>query len=233
MNDIKKCIYIVLIIVLLIILYKSIKFLTKVEGFDEANPEITEPEITEPGITKDSSNSKEPSKDKSIIDMVSEKVSELVSGTPTVEMAPIQVVSALENGTTHNVEGTQEEINIEPKFIDGPRGIIMDGSKMIPGKFLSPWAKAYTQTDKNDFLLSDGSESGKDYDIGFNYNSVGCGSPTYPPPFKVPINPEVAAHTDDFVPNPYMGMNDNMHDRSVNCMTKQQARHLATRGGNA
>lgn len=143
------------------------------------------------------------------------------------EQTPIEVTT---EEPTHVTETKLTDTPIQPKIYDAGSGTIMDGPDLVPSKYLSPWYQAYTGNLKNYFLLDDG----KDGMAGLQYNqcSKSCCSDQYPLPFKMPVDSNVCASKDEFVPTNYM-CNNAWQDTGCICLTKEQANFLGSRGGNA
>ena len=124
----------------------------------------------------------------------------------------------------------REDPIIEPKYYDAKTETILDGVKVIPHSLLSPWANAY-MSQTNNYLL----DTGDDLDGGsmrFTKRSPACCAPTYPPPFKIRVDPTICKDKDNYVPNPYTG-SDNWSNAGCACATKKNILKLAHRGGNA
>ena len=124
----------------------------------------------------------------------------------------------------------REDPIIEPKYYDAKTDTIIDGVKMIPHSLLSPWSGAY-MNQSNNYML----DTGDDLDGGsmrFTKRSPACCAPTYPPPFKIRVDPTICKDKDNYVPNPYTG-SDNWSNAGCACATKKNILKLAHRGGNA
>jgi len=124
----------------------------------------------------------------------------------------------------------REDPIIEPKYYDAKTETILDGVKVIPHSLLSPWANAY-MSQTNNYML----DTGDDLDGGsmrYTKRSPACCSPTYPPPFKVRVDPTICKDKNNYVPGPYTG-SDNWSNAGCACATKKNILKLAHRGGNA
>lgn len=130
----------------------------------------------------------------------------------------------------HATETKVEDIPIKPQIFDAGSGVVMAGPEYVPSQFLSPWYKAYTGNLKNYYLLDDGANGA----AGLQYNmcSKSCCGEQYPVPFKLPVDSAVCDKSDEFVPNSYT-CNNAWQDSGCVCMTKEQAEHIGSRGGNA
>lgn len=131
---------------------------------------------------------------------------------------------------SHSVEIKQPEIPVKPTFFDAGSGVVMSGPEFIPSQYLSPWYQAYTGNLKNYYLLDDG--KGGQAGLQFNQCSKACCSEQWPLPFKMPVDSAVCANKDEYVPNNYT-CNNAWQDSGCVCMTKDQAEHIGSRGGNA
>ena len=83
----------------------------------------------------------------------------------------------------------------------------------------------------NNYLL----DTGDDKDGGsmrYTKRSPACCAPTYPPPFKLRVDPTICKDKDNYAPSPYTG-SDNWTNAGCACVTKKNLRHLAHRAGNA
>lgn len=234
MKFVKCCLYSILIVLLIIILIKTINAL-RYEGFDEnvkaeetnivEEPEKTEEEKEEEVAIKEIEEHVESKQeDKNIITQIVDKVSDIVNTNTTI----------VSQEPTTNIEGKQKDINIVPNVYDSVSSTIMDGPKLNKSEVLSPWYQAYGVPEKDNYLIDLGCEN---QDCGsFRFarsNSSGaCGSPQYPVPFKLRVDPSICANKDKYLPNPYMG--DNSWDSvGQSCQTKENLDALAGRGGNA
>lgn len=146
----------------------------------------------------------------------------------------VKVVDETEKPTQADFETQKDQVRedpiIEPKYYDAKTATIIDGVKVIPHSLLSPWANAY-MTQTNNYML----DTGDDLDGGsmrFTKRSPACCSPTYPPPFKIRVDPTICKDKDNYVPNPYTG-SDNWSNAGCACATKKNILKLAHRGGNA
>lgn len=242
MKFLKCCLYSILIAILIIILIKSVNYL-RTENFEngtiaensetieEIKPKETKTEEIKPEETKTEEIINNQISEVSIgvnptINNIAEEIAEPVDSTKTVDIA--------EQNVTTNIESKQEEIVIKPKFIDPEKSTIMDGPKFIPTELLNPWSQAYGEPGKDNYLIDLGC---KNQDCGsFRFargNSCGaCGSPQYPVPFKLRIDPSICKNKDKYAPNPYMGSNGWDNSGQL-CQTKENLNMLANRGGNA
>jgi hypothetical protein len=130
----------------------------------------------------------------------------------------------------HSVELVQPAIDIKPTFIDEETKIIQSGPEFTPNALLSPYYAAYTGNMKNYYLLDDG--AGGQAGLHFDRCSKSCCSPQYPTPFKMPADEAVCMNKDEYVPTNYT-CNNAWDDTGCVCMTKEQANHIGSRGGNA
>lgn len=134
------------------------------------------------------------------------------------------------NEDRHSVELTQPAIDIKPTFIEEDKQIIQSGPEFTPNPLLSPWYAAYTGNMKNYYLLDDGADGSAG--LQFNKCSKSCCSPQYPLPFKVSVDEDVCMNKDEYVPTNYT-CNNAWNDSGCACLTKTQAIHIGSRGGNA
>ncbi len=135
-----------------------------------------------------------------------------------------------EPAPSHNIEGKQDEQQIQPTMFDAGSGTIMSGSEFNPTQFLSPWYNAYTGDMKNHYLLDDG--AGGSAGLQFNMCSKSCCSEQYPLPFKMPNDEFIDKNKKEFTPTNY-SCNNAWQDSGCVCMTNNQANFLGSRGGNA
>ena len=129
-----------------------------------------------------------------------------------------------------------------PTSYDPTTGSMMTSPDFIPQKIETAWehvepawSTSSTKSQSNsDFDKVGAFESatnlGKNT-MAFNSCSKSCCSKQYPLPFKMPVNPEVAANMKDFVPSRFT-CNNYWEDAGCLCITKDQSDNLAQRGGN-
>lgn len=88
----------------------------------------------------------------------------------------------------------------------------------------------YTIIHPDSYLLDDGFRGRTG--LHTNLCSKACCSSQYPLPFDLKYDPGVCANKDIFVPNNIM-CNSSWQDSGCLCLTKDQAKNLYNRGGNA
>ena len=98
----------------------------------------------------------------------------------------------------------------------------------LPTEAEYPWAKNTGNYGESD-ILDDGAQGS----LGLNFNmcSKACCSSQYPPPFSLTPSDMVLMSDKEFVPTSY-SCNNGWQDSGCLCMTKAQASHLNSRGGN-
>lgn len=132
----------------------------------------------------------------------------------------------------HSVELVQPAIDIKPTFIDEETKIIQSGPEFTPNALLSPYYAAYTGNMKNYYLLDDG--AGGQAGLQFDHCSPSCCSAQYPLPFALGTDEKVCANKDEYVPTNYTCSNSGPGEGTgCACVTKAQANHIGSRGGNS
>lgn len=203
----------------------------ELENPDSTNPVPYEFELPSKGdeiVVKDQTN-----------EVPSEQEYQEINEQPTEQVINAQgevekVVNETENPSEASFETQKDQVRedpiIEPKYYDAKTETIIDGVKVIPHSLLSPWANAY-MGQSNNYML----DTGDDLDGGsmrYTKRSPACCAPTYPPPFKIRVDPTICKDKDNYVPNPYTG-SDNWSNAGCACATKKNILKLAHRGGNA
>lgn len=237
MNFTKCLFYGIIIAVLIIILIKLIKSVK--ETFDELQEE-KEVSVEEKSLEEKVEDVKE---DKGLLSSfvdkvkdVAETVKDKITGDDEKQQPePIpNIKETEEEPASLNTEGQQEQLNILPKFVDKVSSTIEDGVKLIKQPVETAWQDVYFN-EENDlsFMLPLGDDPKKNYgSMRFTDRSPACCAPTYPVPFKIPVDKEIMKNAGDYVPSPYMG-NNNWSNSGCSCVRKEDAHALFTRGNNA
>lgn len=231
MNFNKCLFYGIIIAVLIIILIKLIKSVK--ENFDELQEQKKETEESEK-----SEKSEEKGLLSSIVDKVkdtAESIKDKIVGEEEQQPEAISNIKETdEQPATLNTEGQQEQLNILPKFVDKVSSTVEDGVKLIKQPVETAWSDVYLN-ENNDlsFMLPLGDDPKKNYgSMRFTDRSPACCAPTYPVPFKIPVDKEIMKNAGDYVPSPYMGDN-NWTNSGCACVRKEDAQALFSRGNNA
>ena len=182
------------------------------------------------------SNNTTSNKQNNIIDISAETVDQTSISDTLAELETPQSTQPITTKPSYTTQQTQVRSDpiIEPKYFDSSSDTVIDGVKVIPHSLSSPWANAYMKQ-SNNYMLDTGHRNKNNYDNGtmrFTKRSPACCSPTYPPPFKIRVDPTICKDKKNYVPSPYTG-NDNWTNAGCACVTKQNILNLAHRGGNA
>ena len=182
------------------------------------------------------SNNTTSNKQNNIIDTSAETIDQTSISDTLAELETPQSTQPITTKPSYTTQQSQVRSDpiIEPKYFDSSSDTVIDGVKVIPHSLSSPWANAYMKQ-SNNYMLDTGSRNKNNYDNGtmrFTKRSPACCSPTYPPPFKIRVDPTICKDKKNYVPSPYTG-NDNWTNAGCACVTKQNILNLAHRGGNA
>lgn len=115
-------------------------------------------------------------------------------------------------------------------FHDKETGSLMDGPEMENPKIEKPTDNAPNGIPDNYYLLDDGSNGSMS--IQNNLCSRSCCSEQYPTPHKLSHDAAVCGNKNEYVPSQVM-CNNAFQDSGCLCLTKDQAKFLTSRGGNA
>ena len=183
-----------------------------------------------------SSNNTTSNKQNNITDTSAETIDQTTISDTLAELETPQSTQPITIKPSYTTQQTQVRSDpiIEPKYFDSSSDTVIDGVKVIPHSLSSPWANAYMKQ-SNNYMLDTGHRNKNNYDNGtmrFTKRSPACCSPTYPPPFKIRVDPTICKDKKNYVPSPYTG-NDNWTNAGCACVTKQNILNLAHRGGNA
>ena len=252
MKLIKGILYALIVVLLVYILYKTIQRLLSLENFNEQTitTEVTngdeidkadEIEIIEPTDATDVEID-----DNEVVindtDFKDIEEGEYITTQGDV-IVPEEVILSKDASVTNEepetngsyktqIESSQKDIVIKPKYYDGRSRTVFDGVKVMKTKLLSPWAQPYMLRYKNNYMLDIGEDDFDGGSMRFTKKSPACCSPTYPPPFKTTIDPSICKNKGSYVSGPYTG-NDNWSNAGCACVTKKNMKKLAKRGGNA
>ena len=182
------------------------------------------------------SNNTTSNKQNNTIDTSAETIDQTSISDTLAELETPQSTQPITTKPSYTTQQSQVRSDpiIEPKYFDSSSDTVIDGVKVIPHSLSSPWANAYMKQ-SNNYMLDTGSRNKNNYDNGtmrFTKRSPACCSPTYPPPFKLRVDPTICKDKKNYVPSPYTG-NDNWTNAGCACVTKQNILNLAHRGGNA
>ena len=182
------------------------------------------------------SNNTTSNKQNNTIDTSAETIDQTTISDTLAELETPQSTQPITTKPSYTTQQSQVRSDpiIEPKYFDSSSDTVIDGVKVIPHSLSSPWANAYMKQ-SNNYMLDTGHRNKNNYDNGtmrFTKRSPACCSPTYPPPFKIRIDPTICKDKKNYVPSPYTG-NDNWTNAGCACVTKQNILNLAHRGGNA
>ena len=183
-----------------------------------------------------SSNNTTSNKQNNTINTSAETIDQTTISDTLAELETPQSTQPITTKPSYTTQQSQVRSDpiIEPKYFDSSSDTVIDGVKVIPHSLSSPWANAYMKQ-SNNYMLDTGSRNKNNYDNGtmrFTKRSPACCSPTYPPPFKIRVDPTICKDKKNYVPSPYTG-NDNWTNAGCACVTKQNILNLAHRGGNA
>ena len=183
-----------------------------------------------------SSNNTTSNKQNNTINTSAETIDQTTISDTLAELETPQSTQPITTKPSYTTQQSQVRSDpiIEPKYFDSSSDTVIDGVKVIPHSLSSPWANAYMKQ-SNNYMLDTGSRNKNNYDNGtmrFTKRSPACCSPTYPPPFKIRVDPTICKKKKNYVPSPYTG-NDNWTNAGCACVTKQNILNLAHRGGNA
>ena len=182
------------------------------------------------------SNNTTSNKQNNTIDTSAETIDQTTISDTLAELETPQSTQPITTKPSYTTQQSQVRSDpiIEPKYFDSSSDTVIDGVKVIPHSLSSPWANAYMKQ-SNNYMLDTGHRNKNNYDNGtmrFTKRSPACCSPTYPPPFKIRVDPTICKDKKNYVPSPYTG-NDNWTNAGCACVTKQNILNLAHRGGNA
>lgn len=144
----------------------------------------------------------------------------MISQTCILILLIIVVIFLLSQGTNYeNFDNTaKNNLKFAKKINDSDKNINSDS--MLPFTIIHP----------DSYLLDDGSAGLTG--LHTNLCSKACCSSQYPLPFDLKYDSAVCANKDNFVPNNIMCSNA-WQDSGCLCLTKDQAKNLYNRGGNA
>jgi len=114
-------------------------------------------------------------------------------------------------------------------FVDPKTGVIMDGPGFEPSPMTGISGDIVSKIPSNYYFLDDGASGAMS--LQHNLCSKSCCDEQWPLPFKMKYDPFVCQNKNDFVPSNLM-CKTSYQDAGCMCLTKEQAKFLATRGSN-
>jgi len=127
-------------------------------------------------------------------------------------------------------EAVSEEMDKHKPFVDARVGSIMDGPGYEGGQVDGVTQEIVSKIPSNFYFLQDGSPN-NDMGIHNNMFSKACCSQQYPVSFKQNFDGAVCGSRQDYVANNYFGSTV-FQDSGCLCLSKEQSKHISTRGAN-
>ena len=143
-------------------------------------------------------------------------------------------VNANVNANANNdyIEGMSQGNGLPVRF-DPKTGSVITSPDFIPQYIQPAWGTPLNNDNGNGSKYGQidlATDLGTDT-LAFNLCSKSCCSDQYPVPFALPIDPQVCANKNKFVPSSYT-CNNEWNDTGCLCMTKKQGNLISNRGNN-